>query len=447
MSVYPPHHDDETLEQRPTGRTTPPPDILRRGQRRFSHPTPPDDSLAPTLPTRPDTEPLPPIAAAPTIPVTAVPVEHVPPPAAPPVYPAVPPARPTQRGWWLAIGLLGIGLVVVAILLGAVAVRVISNAQAGFRLSPAMALIAVETPTPSLPTFPPPPTPTLDLVIRAWEGTERFTILLLGLDKRPFDRGTAFRTDSMIIVSIDPKTRSIGMLSVPRDLYVEIPRTAVIPSSYGIQRINTAYFIGETVQPGYGPQLAMQTVQYNLGIRINDYIVYDFQAVIGAIDAIGGLTINVEREIIDYEYPDMNSYGYDPLYIAAGVQHMNGDLALKYARSRHGTSDFDRAKRQQKVILAIRDKILSLNMLPELIIRAPGLWSQLSRHMQSGLTLEQWLRLAVYAKDISPTAIRTGVIEGPYVQPIFYNGASVLSPNRAAIGQLLVEVFGPDYNQ
>lgn len=447
MSVYPPHHDDETLEQRPTGRPTPPQNILRRGQSRFSRPAPPDDSLAPTLPTRPDTEPLAPISAEPYPPPMPPLPDYVPPAATIPVYWAAPPARPAQRGWWLAVGLLGVGLLVVAALLGAVAMRVINNAQASFSLSPAMAVIALETPTPSLPTFPPPPTPTLDLVIQAWDGNERFTVLLLGLDKRPFDRGTAFRTDSMIIVSIDPKTRSIGMLSVPRDLYVEIPRTAVIPSSYGIQRINTAYFIGETVQPGYGPQLAMQAVQYNLGIRINDYIVYDFQAVIGAIDAIGGLTINVEREIIDYEYPDMNSYGYDPLYISAGVQQMNGDLALKYARSRHGTSDFDRAKRQQKVILAVRDKVLSLNMLPELIIRAPGLWSQLSRHLQSGLSLEQWLRLAVYAKDLSPTAIRTGVIEGPYVQPITYNGASVLSPNRAAIGRLLVEVFGPNYNQ
>ena len=304
----------------------------------------------------------------------------------------------------------------------------------------------VATPTLIIATFPPPTMPP-ELLIQPWNGTERFTILLLGLDKRPNDRGTAFRTDSMILISLDPATRSIGVLSIPRDLYVEIPRDTVVGQSYGFQRINTAYLLGERVREGYGALLAMQAVQYNLGIRIHDYIVFDFQAVIAAIDAIGGVEIDVPRAIVDYAYPDMYTNGYDPLYIPAGRQWMNGELALKYARSRHDSSDFDRARRQQQVIAAVRERILRFEMLPQLLLQASNLWAALSAHVRSGLTLEQWIQLALYAKDVPSENIRYGVLDGRYVQPMLWNGMSVLAPNRAVIGNLLVEVFGANYNQ
>jgi len=237
------------------------------------------------------------------------------------------------------------------------------------------------------------------------------------------------------------------VLSIPRDLYVEIPRDTVVGQSYGFQRINTAYLLGERVREGYGALLAMQAVQYNLGIRIHDYIVFDFQAVIAAIDAIGGVEIDVPRAIVDYAYPDMYTNGYDPLYIPAGRQWMNGELALKYARSRHDSSDFDRARRQQQVIAAVRERILRFEMLPQLLLQASNLWAALSAHVRSGLTLEQWIQLALYAKDVPSENIRYGVLDGRYVQPMLWNGMSVLAPNRAVIGNLLVEVFGANYNQ
>jgi LCP family protein required for cell wall assembly len=290
------------------------------------------------------------------------------------------------------------------------------------------------------------PTPTVGLDIQPWDGKERFTVLLMGLDKRPNETGTAFRTDSMILVSLDPVTHSVGILSVPRDLYVEIPRDTVVRAYYGLQRVNTGYYLGETVQPGYGPKLAMQTVQYNLGVRVNDYIVYDFEAVTAIVDAVGGIDITVPRDIVDPIYPDMYG-GYDPLYIKAGLQHMDGAMALKYARTRHDSSDIDRAERQQQIIYAMRDKVLNLNMLPALVVGAPGLWSQLSRHVKSGLTLDQIIRLVLYAKDIPKESIRHGVIDYQYVQPVTWNGAAVLVPNRYSIGPLLVQVFGANYNQ
>ena len=289
------------------------------------------------------------------------------------------------------------------------------------------------------------PTPTVGLDIQPWDGKRRFTMLLMGIDKRPGEKGSAFRTDSMIIFSIDPATRSIGILSVPRDLYVDIPTDTVVRSSYGLQRINSAFVIGELARPGYGPKLAMQTVQYNLGMRINDYVVFEFSTVINAVDAVGGIDINVPYAIYDPEYPNMY-FGYDPLSIPAGPTHMNGTLALKYARTRHQTSDFDRAKRQQQVILAVRDKILNLNLAPGLLGHAPELWKQFSDTTHSDLAFEQLLQLAMYAKDIPKENIHQGVLDYSYVTPVMWQGASVLVPERAKIGPLLVQVFGPNYN-
>lgn len=296
--------------------------------------------------------------------------------------------------------------------------------------------------TPSAePTSPPTSTPG----VAAWNGHTRFTLLLMGLDKRPGDTGTAFRTDSMILASIDPVSRTIGMLSIPRDLYVTMPQDPVV-GSYGLQRVNSAYTIGELVKPGYGPQLAMETVQYNLGIRVDSYVVYDFTSVISAIDAVGGVDIDVPAAINDPAYPNMY-YGYDPLHIPAGHIHMDGALALKYARTRHDSDDLDRARRQQQVIMAVRTKVLNLNMLPPLINQAPQLWHQFGDGVRTGLSLDQVASLALYVKDIPKENIHQGVIDWSYVTSVAWNGADVLIPERARIGGLLSQIFGSNYNR
>src|SRR5579859_5547178 len=186
--------------------------------------------------------------------------------------------------------------------------------------------------------------------IKAWNGQQRFTVLLMGLDKRTDAMDTG-RSDSIILLSIDPKTRNIGMLSIPRDVYVAFPRQS------GMNPINTAYVQGELQRPGGGPEMTMQTIQYNFGIPINSYITVQFDAVIGLVNAIGGVDINVPVTIDDPLYPDMN-YGYDPLHIPAGLDHMDGQLALKYARTRHQGTDYDRADHQQQVLLAIRQRLV-----------------------------------------------------------------------------------------
>ena len=137
--------------------------------------------------------------------------------------------------------------------------------------------------------------------------------------------------------------------------------------------------------------------------------------------------------------------GYDPLYIPAGMTHMDGELALKYARTRHQDSDYDRAYRQQQVIFAIRDKILSLDMAPQLVSRAPALWEELSGYMDTGLTLDQIVSLAWYARDIPRENIRSGVIDRDYVIPIVTTtGACVSVPDRDKIGGLISYIFNED---
>src|SRR5262249_25002329 len=264
----------------------------------------------------------------------------------------------------------------------------------------------------------------------------RFTVLVVGLDRRPGETGLAYRTDTMMLVSLDPASHSLGILSIPRDLYVDVP------GYNDLQRVNSPMVLGELGQPGYGPELMMQTVQYNLGIRVHDYVAIDFNTFISVIDAIGGVDINVPYTISDPQYPDMY-YGYDPFYIRAGLQHLDGKTALKYARTRHGDNDFQRAQRQQQVLYAIRDKVLKLDMLPQLIIQAPTLWNDVSTGVSTGLTFDQIIQLVLYLKDIPSENIKTGVIDENYTTGYTTSqGAAVLVPDRARLGPLMVSVFG-----
>jgi LCP family protein required for cell wall assembly len=280
----------------------------------------------------------------------------------------------------------------------------------------------------------------LEIQNRKWTGQERFTILLMGLDKRPGEAGAAFRTDSMMLISLDPQTNSIGILSIPRDLYVEVPY-------YGLHRVNAAYVLGEMEQAGAGPTLAKQTVQYNFGIAVNEFITVDFQTVIAIIDAVGGVEIEVPRRIVDYEYPTMD-YGTEVFQVEAGWQTMDGTTALKYARTRHASDDIDRAQRQQQVIYALRDKVTSLDMVDDLVVQGPFLYAQIRDGIQTGLTFDQLIELGIWAADVPRENIHSGVVSWDYL--IGYQtegGGSVLVPNRNAIGPLMVEVFGSNYAQ
>ena len=279
------------------------------------------------------------------------------------------------------------------------------------------------------------------IALEPWDGESRFTMILVGLDRRPGESGLGYRTDTMMLVSIDPVSNSIGVLSLPRDTYV------VISGYASRQRINSAMVLGELQQPGFGPELMRETVSRNFGIRVHDYMAVDFQAFIDAVDAIGGVEIETSYTINDPRYPGMN-YDYDPFYLPAGTHFLDGYDALRFARTRHGDSDIRRAERQQQVIFALRDRILSRDMIPSLIAQSPVLWASWQDNVYTGLSFEQIIQLGLYAKDIPLDNIRTGVVDFQYLQSWSTpEGASVLIPNVSRLPQLMTSIFGENYNQ
>ena len=276
---------------------------------------------------------------------------------------------------------------------------------------------------------------TLELL--PWDGQSRFTMIVAGLDRRPQETGLEFRTDSMMLVSLDPTSSSIGILSIPRDLYVQIP-------GWQQFRINAALYLGEARGEGFGPTLLMQTIQLNFGIRVHDYILVDFQAFIEIVDLIGGIEISIDYTLDDPRYPDMH-FGYDPFYLEAGTHHLDGYNALRFARTRHGNNDIRRAQRQQQVLFAFRDRLLSPETLPQALVQMPALWNTLSNNVYTGLSLEQIIRLTLHLKDIDRENIKTGIINFRYLQEyVTEDGHHVLVPLRAPLGNLMREVFGQD---
>jgi LCP family protein required for cell wall assembly len=278
------------------------------------------------------------------------------------------------------------------------------------------------------------------VVLEPWDGQSRLTVLMMGIDRRPGETGLSYRTDTMVLLSLDPRTGEIGMLSIPRDMWVSVP-------GYGERRINEPMVLGELYQAGYGPRLAMETVQYNLGIRVNHYLVVDFAAFITIVDALGGIDVEVPYTINDPLYPSMN-YGYDPFYITAGRHVLNGVTALKYARTRHGDSDIKRAERQQQVIMAVRDKATRAEMIPSLLANASPLWASVKKNVYTDMSLEQLVQVALYVKDIPFGQIKRGVIDYGYLSSFTTaSGAAVLIPNRARLGTLMTDVFGANYGE
>jgi LCP family protein required for cell wall assembly len=273
--------------------------------------------------------------------------------------------------------------------------------------------------------------------LQRWQGTERVTILMLGIDQRCEETGPT-HTDTMMVVTIDPLGLSAGMLSLPRDLWVEIP-------GVGVDRINQAHYFGETYEyPGGGPALAMETVESLLGVPVDYYVTVNFDAFVEMVDMIGGIDIDAPEAIDDPNYPD-RCYGYDPFQIDEGMHHLDGQQALKYARTRATFGgDVDRAGRQQAVLLAVRDKVLQLENLPQLIAQAPLLWQTFQENVRTNLTLEEALQLGLLAQDIPESSIYSAVIDYNYVyNEVTPDGRAVLVPIRENIRQLRDQLFAP----
>ncbi len=254
-------------------------------------------------------------------------------------------------------------------------------------------------------TQAPTPKPTLssDPAPIPWDGASRVTILVMGLDYRDWEAADGPpRTDTMILLTIDPLTKTAGMLNVPRDLWVSIPGF-----EYG--RINTAYPLGIAFEvPGGGPALAMQTVESLVGVPIDYYAIIDFFAFEKFIDDLGGINMTVYSEITIDPIGQANTVVMKP-----GNYLFDGPTALAYARARHTAGgDFDRATRQQQVILAIKDRIIELGPA-KLATRAPALYNELAAGIHTNLSLDDALRLGWLALDIPLESVKRGAIAPP----------------------------------
>jgi polyisoprenyl-teichoic acid--peptidoglycan teichoic acid transferase len=269
-------------------------------------------------------------------------------------------------------------------------------------------------------------------VAEPWDGASRVTILIMGLDYRDWEAGETARTDTMMLLTLDPISLTAGMLSIPRDMWVNIP-------GFEYAKINTAYFLGESYNlPGGGPGLAVQTVEEAIGVPINFYAQLDFYSFIKFIDEIGCLDIKIRREITVDPLGPGNTVTLKP-----GTQPVCGAVALAYARQRYTDGgDFDRAQRQQEVIMAIRDQIFNLKLLPTLVTKSPILYNELSQGVRTNLNLQQIIQLALLAERIPRENIKQAVIgEDQVVFGTSPDGLSIVKPIPDKIRILRDEIF------
>ena len=295
---------------------------------------------------------------------------------------------------------------------------------------PALAVLTSPAPLPTLD-------PNLALTpVAPLDDQETVNFLLIGSDRRP---GGSFRTDTMVIAMLRPKEGQVSMISIPRDLWVYIP-------GWGNQRINTAYQRGVSYNyPGGGPGLIKETILYNLGIRIDHTAMVEFDGFRHIIDTLGGIDVPVacpytDWRLIDPSYnPNLESNWW--LYtVGPGVVHMDGDLALWYARSRQKSSDFDRGRRQQETLRAIYERVLQTGT----IARIPALYNDLVSIVETDITLTQMLQLALYAPKLGNADFRSYYIRPPLVSSwITPGGAYVLLPNEVAMSAMLQEAMAP----
>jgi LCP family protein required for cell wall assembly len=255
---------------------------------------------------------------------------------------------------------------------------------------------------------------------------DRLTFLIFGVGG-PGHSGPEL-TDTILLASIDLKEKRIGILSIPRDLAFPLGGGRFI-------KINAVNAYAEQANPGRGAREAADAFEELLNVRIDHVVKVDFKAFVEFIDALGGIDVNVERSFVDREYPTADDR-WQVVSFEAGEQHMDGDTALKYVRSRHGTngegSDFARARRQQIVMLAVKEKLLSRGTLanPNRLIK---LYESVASNVQTDLTPWVMLKLAPLAADLGKDNVTMHVLsnaaDGELVNGNV-NGAYMLFPRQ-----------------
>jgi polyisoprenyl-teichoic acid--peptidoglycan teichoic acid transferase len=275
-------------------------------------------------------------------------------------------------------------VLIIGVMLAVRANRALSNIQqADPRRNPTAQVIAISRPLAGgelVPTLPPPPD-----ALR-----EPVNILLIGVDKRPnADEGV--RSDTLILVHLDPLDKWAAMLSIPRDSVVNIPHLgyAKVNAAYSYGFSNAAAIYGEGTEPdAAGAALAAETIEQFLGVKVDFTAQVDFHGFESLVNSVGGVLVDVPAPLLDAEYPT-EDYGVERIYIPAGLQVMDGHTALIYARSRHASTDFDRGRRQQTVLRALLEQV-----------RARGLLENVATLPEWAAVLEQNIRTTLPIADL-----------------------------------------------
>jgi LCP family protein required for cell wall assembly len=275
-----------------------------------------------------------------------------------------------------------------------------------------------------------------------WDGKERLNVLMIGSDRRP-NEGT-YNTDTLIVASVDPGSGQVAMFSIPRDA-TGIPLAGPARSFFGTtwnRKINALFgqararpdiFPGDRLS---GYQALKDTLGGLYGLPIQYFVEVDFGGFTQVVDALGGVTVNVQLPVVDDYYP--GDEGALRVYIPTGVQHMTGAEALIYARSRHGSSDFDRAARQQRVLLSLRQQADFATLLQ----RLPELVRSTKKAVKTDFPVAKLPELIELARRIDAANIRSYVFTPPrYGTEGYVNGSYVLQANVPAIREAAANAF------
>jgi polyisoprenyl-teichoic acid--peptidoglycan teichoic acid transferase len=269
---------------------------------------------------------------------------------------------------------------------------------------------------------------------QAWDGKSRINILLLGLDYSPRraaeEQGSPL-SDTMILVTVDPLSRTIGAISIRRDLWVNIP-------GFDYNKINAAYKLGEDYNlPGGGAGLAMKTVESFLGVPVNFYARVEFDSFVRLIDEIQGVKVTITEPMT----LDWNGSG-EKFTLEPGEYVLPGNYALAYARTRdYGEGDIDRGNRQMEVIQAVRNRVLDFDMMPTLITNAPAIFKEIQAGVETNMSLNQAIQLALLMTQIPRENMKTYNIDFSMASPEIIPEGSILRPMPDKIRELRDLVF------
>ena len=290
------------------------------------------------------------------------------------------------------------------------------------RLTPAPGPSAL----PSAPAALPAPVSATQARTPSLTNTRNF--LVLGLDRRPDGSGPAL-ADTLLVVVLDEHSQHVGLVSIPRDLYVDIPDS-------GTDRINTVYQVAKRTKRD-PLELTSRVVADTLKLPIEHAVALDLGVFERAVDAVGGVDVEVPCAISDNFVDERAEGGRRLLDIDAGRSHMDGLTAAMYVRSRHGRSDFHRARRQQAVLLGVRQTLAGIGML-----KLPDLFGAFEASIETDMRRIELLALGRRGLALDPSHLHGLVIGHEHVQGLRTpEGKSVLLPNYAAIDSSLGKLF------